>query len=96
MPGTEKELRICSKGHKYYKSSSCPTCPVCEEENKPQNGFLAALGAPARRALQNAGVKTLQDLAQFTEKEILKLHGMGPGSMPKLRSALAAEGLSFK
>jgi predicted RecB family nuclease len=96
MPGMEKELRICSKGHKYYKSSSCPTCPVCEAEKKPQNGFLATLGAPARRALQNAGITALPQLAQFTEKEILKLHGMGPGSMPKLRSALASEGLSFK
>jgi hypothetical protein len=32
----------------------------------------------------------------MTEKEILQLHGMGPGTLPKLRSALATIGLSFK
>ncbi len=27
-------LRVCPKGHKYYKSSDCPTCPVCESHRK--------------------------------------------------------------
>jgi len=51
--------RICSNGHKFYKSSDCPTFPVCE-------------------------------------KEILELHGMGPGSIPKLTNALKEKRLSFK
>jgi len=96
MTVTVKTLRTCNQGHKYYKSSDCPTCPVCEQERKPGNGFLSLLGAPARRALENQGITTLQKLSGFTEKEILSLHGMGPSSMPKLREALAAEGLSFK
>jgi len=58
--------------------------------------FLSLLGAPARRALENNGIKTLQQLSKFSEKEILKLHGMGPSSIPKLRIALNSEGLSFK
>lgn len=90
-----KTLRTCANGHQYYKSSDCPTCPICEQQNKPADGFLSNLSAPARRALQNKGIITLQQLAQFSEADILKLHGMGPGSLPKLRSALAANGLSF-
>jgi hypothetical protein len=88
-------LRTCKNGHQYYKSSDCPTCPVCEEQRKPSTGFLSDLSAPARRALEGAGIKTVKQLSKFSEKEILKLHGMGPGSIPKLRKALAAEGLSF-
>lgn len=45
------ELRTCPKGHKYYKSTDCPTCPICEQEHKPHNSFLSLLVAPARRAL---------------------------------------------
>ncbi len=89
-------LRTCPKGHKYNKTSDCPTCPVCEEERKPKDGFLSALSAPAMRALENYGIKTLHDLSKCTEKEILQLHGMGPGSIPKLRSSLENAGLSFK
>lgn len=89
-------LRICSKGHKYYKSSDCPTCPVCEEKRKPENGFLSELSAPARRALENNKIKTLKQLSEFSEKELLKFHGMGPASLPKLLKALKKEGLSFK
>jgi DNA-directed RNA polymerase alpha subunit len=66
------------------------------KERKPQEGFLAALSAPARRALENKGIKTLRQLAAYSETEILKLHGMGPGSLPKLNNALQAAGLSFK
>jgi predicted RecB family nuclease len=96
MTSPAKTLRTCSQGHKYYKSSDCPTCPICEQERKPDSGFLALLGAPARRALENRGIITLQKLSEFTQKEILSLHGMGPSTIPKLREALAAEDLSFR
>jgi hypothetical protein len=38
----------------------------------------------------------LEKLSDFREKEVLQLHGMGPGSIPKLRDALKAVGLNFK
>jgi hypothetical protein len=90
-----KTLRTCSRGHKYYKSSACPTCPMCERLRKPKEGFLSMLSAPARRALENQGIKTLRQLSKFSEEEILELHGMGPSSIPKLRRALKAKGLAF-
>ncbi len=89
-------LRTCKNGHRYHKSSDCPTCPRCEAARKPAGGFLAALSAPARRALEHEGITTLKKLAAKSEKEILALHGMGPASLPALRSALAAAGLAFK
>lgn len=96
MTTSKKNERTCEKGHVYYKSSDCPTCPTCEQERKPETGFLSLLSAPARRALENNGITSLQQLSNFTEKEILKFHGMGPASLPKLRAALEAEGLTFK
>ncbi|PCD07835.1 hypothetical protein CMV16_11120 [Peribacillus simplex] len=96
MTTSKKNLRTCEKGHKYYKSSDCPTCPVCEQKRKPDTGFLSVLSAPARRALESNGVTSLQQLSAYSEKEILKFHGMGPASLPKLREALETGGLSFK
>jgi DNA-directed RNA polymerase alpha subunit len=96
MTTLNKTLKTCNKGHKYYKSSDSPTCPRCEQEHKPENGFLASLSAPARRALENNGIVSLQKLSTYTEREILKFHGMGPASLPKLRSALKEERLSFR
>jgi hypothetical protein len=89
-------LRVCPNGHQYNKTSDCPTCPVCEAERKPKEGFLALLSAPARRALENKRITNLKKLSKFSEKEILQLHGMGPSSIPKLRNALKAVGLNFK
>ncbi len=91
-----RTLKTCEKGHKFYKSTDCPTCPICEEERKPKDGFLSLLSAPARRALENNGISTLEGLAKYSEEEILKLHGMGKSSLPKLKKALDEEGLSFK
>ncbi|MEK4369963.1 MULTISPECIES: RNA polymerase alpha subunit C-terminal domain-containing protein [Paenibacillus] len=96
MANGKGTLRTCEQGHLYYKKSDCPTCPTCEAERKPTEGFLALLSAPAGRALENEGITTLLQLAEYTEKEILKLHGIGPSAMPKLRNALEEEGLSFK
>jgi hypothetical protein len=96
MTSSKKNLRVCSNGHRYYKSSSCPVCPVCEKERNPGAGFLSIVAAPAKRALEREGIKTLKQLSKYSESEILALHGMGPGSIPKLQYALEAEGLTFK
>lgn len=89
-------LKICKKGHQFFKSSDCLTCPICEQERKPKEGFLSLLPAPARRALENNNVLSLEELSKFSEVEILKFHGMGKASLPKLRKALADAGLVFK
>lgn len=88
--------RTCEKGHIYYKKTDCPTCPICEELRKPKTGFLKELSAPARRALESNGIVTLEGLANYREKEILQFHGLGPASIPKLKSALEEVGLQFK
>jgi DNA-directed RNA polymerase alpha subunit len=95
MASEKKTLKICPQGHKFYKSSDCPTCPTCAANNKPQSGFLSKLSSPARSALEAQGITTLTELAKYSEREILKLHGMGPRSMPTLREALMDAGLSF-
>lgn len=91
-----KYKKTCKYGHIFYKSTDCPTCPTCEKLNEPTSGFLALLSNPARNALLHYGIDTIQKLACYSEKEILKLHGVGKASLPSLRKALQDEGLSFK
>ncbi|MDI3320415.1 DUF1801 domain-containing protein [Pinibacter soli] len=79
------------------KTAKKTTVKKTAEKNKvADKDFLSTLVAPARRALENNGITTLQMLAKYTEKEILTFHGMGPSTMPKLRTALAEKGLAFK
>ena len=54
-----------------------------------------ALSAPAQRALKSAGITDLKKLSNYTEDELLHLHGLGPSSIPKLKKALASAKLSF-
>lgn len=96
MPPKTASKRTCANGHVYYKSSTCPVCPVCEKNKTTESEFMAALAAPARRALENAGIKTLKQLARLSEKELLALHGMGPNAVTKLKAVLAANGMQFK
>ncbi|SDB94779.1 RNA polymerase alpha subunit C-terminal domain-containing protein [Shouchella lonarensis] len=93
---TVREKRVCQKGHEYFKSSDCPVCPICEKARAPEEGFLSLLSAPARRALEHHGITTLTQLASCSEKEVLALHGLGPASLPTLRTVLQEAGLSFK
>jgi len=57
---------------------------------------LPKISAPAGRALDSIGVKSLEQLAQFTEKEVKALHGMGPNALGKLKAAMESVGLGFK
>jgi len=93
---SNKHTRICPAGHKYVKSSDCPVCPTCEENRKPDGGFLSLLVAPARRALENNGITTLEKLSTYRKEEILQFHGIGPTSIPKLQTALEEVGLKLK
>lgn len=53
------------------------------------------LAAPARRALSAAGYTRLEQLAQISESDLMKLHGMGATAIAALRKALHEHGLSF-
>lgn len=92
---TKKTLRTCASGHQYYKSSDCPVCPVCEGI-KEDDGIFSELAAPARRALENAGIRTVSQLTGYAKSDLLKLHGIGPSTIPKLRKLLSSRNLDFK
>jgi len=94
--GNKKEIKACKNGHQFFKSSDCPTCPICGEERKPKDNFLSNIGAPAIRALEREGITTLELLSTCSEKEILALHGMGKSTIPKLNDLLKNSGLFFK
>ncbi len=53
------------------------------------------LSAPARRALAAAGYTRVDQLAQVSESDLKKLHGMGPRAIAALSDALHERGLSF-
>ena len=66
-----------------------------QRSNNPDLDLPAGLAQPAIRALTGAGITRIEQLANFTEAEIKKLHGMGPNAIGKIREALAAKGLDF-
>ena len=70
---TKGRLKTCKKGHQFYKSSDCPTCPVCEEERKPKDSFLALIGSPARRALERENIKTSGGKNKFARFKLAKI-----------------------
>lgn len=53
-------------------------------------------GRPAAGALSHAGITHLDQLVDYTEAEILSLHGVGPKAVGVLREALATKGLAFR
>jgi predicted flap endonuclease-1-like 5' DNA nuclease len=61
----------------------------------PAGDFPAGLSQPALRALNNAGITQLEQLARFSEKEIKELHGIGPNAVSLLSKALSDRGLAF-
>ena len=67
-----------------------------ESTHPNQAAFPAGLSGPALRALSGAGIRSMDDLASWSEKDLGALHGMGPKGARMLREALAASGRSFR
>jgi predicted flap endonuclease-1-like 5' DNA nuclease len=68
------------------KKSTTPTLP---------SALPPGIGRPALRALEDAGLSTLGQLAKRRESELARLHGVGPKALRILRDALRAGGASF-
>ncbi|MEU8265094.1 helix-hairpin-helix domain-containing protein [Micromonospora sp. NPDC048999] len=56
---------------------------------------LPKIGAPATRALNNAGYTALRDLEGVPRAELAKLHGMGPKALELIQSELEQHNLSL-
>ena len=91
-------IRICKNGHTFEKSSSCPICPVCSfaEMREKYGKEFPKIGAPAFRAIHSKGIATIEDLTNYTEQELLALHGFGPKALSLLRVELKKRQLEFK
>jgi uncharacterized protein YdhG (YjbR/CyaY superfamily) len=57
---------------------------------------LPNIGAPATRALAHAGITSLADVASWTERDLLALHGVGPKAIRILTPELDKHGLSLR
>lgn len=56
---------------------------------------LPKIGAPATRALNNAGYTSLRQLAGVSRSDLAELHGMGPRALGILQSALEEHDLTL-
>lgn len=57
--------------------------------------LLQKLAKPAQRAIQNAGITTIEQLSGYSEKEITELHGIGKNAMVNIKQTLKEYGLTF-
>ncbi|MBA3926981.1 DNA-binding protein [Listeria rustica] len=57
---------------------------------------LPSIGKPATNALQLLDITTLEQVAEYDEKTLLKIHGVGPKAIGILKEALAESSLAFK
>ena len=58
--------------------------------------FPAGMSGPSLRALHGAGIRSMDDLARWTESDLAALHGMGPKGIRILRDALSTSGRGFR
>lgn len=58
--------------------------------------FPPGLSGPALRALAGAGIRSVADLAKWTEADLAKLHGMGPKALALLVSLREADRIATR
>ena len=56
---------------------------------------LPRIGMPATNALALQRIVTLEQVATWSERDLLALHGVGPKAIRILREALAERGMGF-
>lgn len=62
---------------------------------RPVGNLPDEIGKTAARELSRNGITSLQQVATYSKKELLAIHGVGPKAIAILGEALAAEGLKY-
>lgn len=57
-----------------------------------ETAFPKGVGGPVLRALANANIRSLGDLAKWSEGDVAALHGVGPKGLRLLSEALGEAG----
>ena len=57
--------------------------------------LLKKLVKPAQRAIENAGIVSIEQLSTYTEKEVISLHGIGKNAFRIIKETLHENGLDF-
>ncbi|MDF2558179.1 MAG: hypothetical protein K0R71_2007 [Bacillales bacterium] len=58
--------------------------------------LLGRLAKPAQRAIQNAQLKSLEDISALSEIEFSNLHGIGKNAIRAVKEILSENKLQFK
>jgi hypothetical protein len=66
---------------------------AAREEGTP---LPRGIGAPATRALREAGITTLEQVATRTTAELAAMHGVGPTAITRLGEAMAERGIAHR
>ncbi|WP_042278987.1 DNA-directed RNA polymerase subunit alpha C-terminal domain-containing protein [Chryseobacterium oranimense] len=70
---------------------------ICAVNHVTKNNFLyGIIAVPARRALEREKIDSLEKLSDYSEQEIMKLHGFGRNTMQKLKNHMEEHHVSFK
>ena len=64
--------------------------------NEAATEFPRSMGRVAPRELAANGITRLEQLAEYTEREILAIHGVGPKAVRILGEELQSRGLAFR
>lgn len=56
-----------------------------------EEAFPTGVGGPVLRALANAGIRSMAELARWSEAELAALHGVGPAGIRILKAGLARQ-----
>jgi len=71
--------------------------PICTENHVSANNFLSGIIAkPARKSLEKEKINSLVKLSEYSEKELLQMHGFGKNTVEKLKLYMKENHLSFK
>lgn len=72
-----------------------PTAP--DRPTHPNEAaFPKGVGGPVLRALANAGIRSMAELAKWSEADVAALHGVGPKGMRLLGEELRGVGKQWK
>ncbi|WP_449397763.1 DNA-directed RNA polymerase subunit alpha C-terminal domain-containing protein [Chryseobacterium wanjuense] len=69
---------------------------LCGESCGTGEFLQGVIAMPARRALEKEKIDSLEKLSNYSEEEIMQLHGFGKNTMEKLKNYMKENHVSFK
>lgn len=91
----QKTIKNCPNGHEFLSNWDDDECPKCKNVITEESSIEKIVNPTAKSLIESIGIKKIGDFRKIKESDIIKINGIGKGTVAKLKKSLEKMEIEF-